>query len=43
MIGYICLSLDLMIDDDLDDHMLIDTFDVWKHDNYVYMFNEMDS
>ena len=43
MLGYVCLSFDLMIDDDLDDHMLIDVFDFGKHDNQIYMLNEMDS
>jgi len=33
MLGYVCLFFDLMIDDDLDDHMLIDVFDFGKHDN----------
>ena len=43
MLGYICLSFDLMIDDDLDDHKLIDIFDFGKHANQNYMFNEIDS
>ena len=40
----ICLTfLDLVINDELDDHMLIDVFDFGKHDNWICMFNEMDS